>query len=234
MIFAPFAYRQEVISVEPPLPKSATFIAFSGYTADASSYTMTQTLTAGNYFVVVHYVSNDISRTLSSVEFSGSTGTSNATISLGGYNRSGFVRISYINITGSTTYNIVANLSGTVLRAGIGLYRLNEVVSVVPNIESPGFASFNSGTSTRTQTSAGWGGGLGVIIMASTNTANATALYTTPNRETNITEDYDNIVESSAGFSSSNLYGVDSNNTETRVQFSNSDGQGGVVTVIWV
>jgi len=204
-------------------PKSATFITFSGYTADASAYTMTQTLSAGNYVIVAHYEAGS-DRTLNSIQFSGSTGTSNATISSGGYFNGSFVQMSYINLTNSTTYNITTNYSGTVLRAGIGLYRLNNVNSIVPNLDgSIGYIeSAPGGSSSITGTACCWGAGLGVIIAASTTTAATTATYTTPGRTTNITEDYDSIVESNAGFSSANLYGVDANTTQVRVTFGSS------------
>ena len=215
-------------------PKSVTFIAFSGYTADTSSYTMTETLDAGNYVIVTHYEASS-ERTLDSVEFSGSTGTSNATISDNGYFNGSFVGMSYISLSNSTTYNITTNYSGTVLRAGIGLYRLININSLTPlTDESLGYIqSAPGGSSSITGITCCWEGGLGVVIVAATTTAATTATYATPNRTTNITEDYDSTVESAAGFSSANLYGVDSNTTEISVTFGSSAACG-IVSLTWI
>lgn len=230
MNFAPFAFQNQV-AAPVDTTKKATFIAFSGYTADTTSYTMTQTLSAGNYVIVTHYEAST-TRTLNSVQFSGSTGTSNATISTGGNVGNAGVRMSYINITNSTTYNIIATYNGTVLRAGIGLYRLDNVDSIVPNLD--GSIGYVQGTSSFIESIACcWGGGLGVIIAATTTPTPVAATYSTPGRTTNITENYDSNVEGSVEFSGANLYGVDSNTTYVRVTFPSSVA-GGMVSLTWI
>lgn len=192
--------------------KSSSFIGFSGFTADASSYSGTTSLEPGFYVITTHLEATT-NRGFSSLTFNGVSATflTDQNCTSGPYIRVGMY---YINTTQLTT-DIVLTYSGTVARGGFGIWKLNGIQNSVP-------ASYNgaggcaSVTTLNNTVSGGFVGG-DIGIIAQTNATQNTNISWT-----NATERYEENVEALTLFGGADFIPPNGNNYTVTSDFSST------------
>lgn len=131
MNFSPVAILNQQQSTE----KTSTFIGFTGFTTDSTSFSLSADAGVGNLVIGIHWEQSS-SRTLTL-----SVNGVNATL-LDSANASNTVTALYaIPIDGSTS-NVTASFSGNVLRCGMSLWSLQNFTQVpIPDSQQGGTSS---------------------------------------------------------------------------------------------
>lgn len=135
MIFSPVAILNQQ---QQSTAKSSTFIGFTGFTTDSTSFSLTAETGVGNLVIGIHWEQSS-SRTLTL-----SVNGVNATL-LNSANIGGTVTALYTIPINTSTSNVTASYNGNVLRCGISLWTLQNYTQVpIPDSEQGGTSSGNS------------------------------------------------------------------------------------------
>jgi len=201
--------------------KSSTFIGFSGFTTDASSYSGTTNLEPGFYVITTHLEAT-ANRGFSSLTFNGNAATflDDTNCTSGPYIRAGMY---YINTTQFTT-DVILTYTGTVTRGGFAIWKLNGIQNAVPAATN-GVGGCATVTTRSATVSTGFVGG-DIGIVAQTN-----AVQNTNISWTNATERYENSVEALVNFGGADFIPPDGNNYTVTTNFDSSEAV--IFAAIW-
>jgi hypothetical protein len=117
-----------------PVVASITYVSYSGINISQTTYTFNGISIGGPGLIAVaiHSESN-ATRTISSVSINGTTSTIASQITAGpGIGAFTTAGVAYLRITGGTTANISITFSGAMLRAAIGVWRIQNNISDTP------------------------------------------------------------------------------------------------------
>ncbi len=219
MIFSPVANLSQ--------RKNLQYISFSGFTTDASSFTGTTSLEAGNYVIGLHN-EGTAGRGTTSVTFKNATyGDVTATEVIDQTSQTVATSLYYVTLTNTATYDIATVLTGTATRFGMSLYKLNGFNSIVP-LFSTSSSSTGAGSLSVTTNNTGYG-----IAITSNQSQNASPVnWSITGSSDSITENYDEVIESLVCFSGANYYQVDGNNT-TSTSTYNTSAAAVLIVAIW-
>lgn len=198
---------------------SSSFVGFTGFTNDASSYSATAITDTGLIVIGLH-CENVGSTTINSVTVNGSSATDARTLSL-----SRVTTGLYYFRTNSTTNNIVVTYSNTQIRAGISVWNLYGTTSDTPietRINYQTSAPYTTDLDFREYKPNNVG-----IAIQSNQVGNIFTTYT------NATERYDGDVEVGATFSGADFITPSVYVNPYLVTTTWSTGQGFLVGAIW-